>query len=137
MNVGKFWEQASFIAKTVIVIYIASFAGASYNHVSDMVHGGFFPYQKWTPAPFGFHIYWMALTVLDPLCIFVLIKNVHIGTVMYFILILSDVAINVFDSIVYRSGISFFNFRIVCQIVFLLFVILTAKFLIKQSKRKI
>ncbi len=124
MSIKSYWVKSSVIEKIIILIYIASFIGATYNHIMDIVRGGFLPYNKF---PIYLNIYWTSLTLLDPLSIVLLLINIRVGLISYFLVIFSDVVINASVNLIFTQGKDFFNIFFICQFTFLVFVIITFK----------
>ena len=78
------------------MVFILAFAGATYNHVLDIVRGGLFPYTKWCDAPEIINFYWTGLTLLDPLAVILLQFNVRAGYILALGIMLTDVPINIY-----------------------------------------
>jgi hypothetical protein len=94
MRINRFINENSWFDSVILVVFISAFAGATYNHVMDLVSGGLFPYTKKWGTPESFNMYWTSLTILDPLAIAVLIMNVRAGYVVSLLIMLTDVPIN-------------------------------------------
>ena len=82
MKINHFIHENRWCDSLILVIFILAFAGATYNHVMDLVSGGLFSYTKEWGTPVIFNLYWTRLTILDPLAIIALIVKVRAGYVV-------------------------------------------------------
>jgi len=116
----------NYLLKLALIIFITSFLGAFWNHSSDLIKGGLFPYSKWNPlVPQWLNIYWTTLTIFDLIAVAILIYNIQCGLFAYLLVIASDVTIN-FTFVISNYGpFQLLNFFQACQFLFLLFVLLT------------
>jgi hypothetical protein len=125
MNIENIWKQSNMLTKIILGIYVIAFLGATFNHVSDLVRGGLFPYTVWWGVPLCLNVYWTSLTILDPLAIVLLLGRVRIGCVCYLLIMISDVAINIYADIVYWKQPLLQSHGLMLQTGFLVFLILT------------
>lgn len=123
------WKCSSRDWKVIICIYILSYTIATTTHLIDLVQGGFFPYFG---KPIWANIYWMSLTLLDPLAILLLFISIEFGLVLFGLIILSDVVINTYFTIKIAGFSGILNFYLLCQIGFLVFFILTVGIIRRQ-----
>ncbi|AXE39598.1 hypothetical protein [Acidipropionibacterium virtanenii] len=77
--------------RIVLVIWIAGFLVGTASHVLDLVAGGLNTYAQF---PTGLRIYWVCLTILDPLTITLLVLRRRTGIVLALAVILSDISVN-------------------------------------------
>lgn len=116
-----------------LVIYAFSLSGAFYNHVSEIIKFGFLPYHR---APLWLNIYWTSLTFIEPIAIIAIVLKKNIGIYLCMAIIVSDVIINFFSTFVYFGGLrQLFDFRFICQVVFMAFVLSTYKDLLKRTEK--
>jgi hypothetical protein len=113
--------------------YALCLLAATSTHVWTVTtHGLFWDYGG---APIFTRIYWTSLTALDPLAAVLLFLRPRAGVVFTLAIIMSDVAHNTW--IMWRAvGVSWWSFMYVSQVVFLLFVLLTASHAWKVQKRR-
>ena len=111
LNVFK--TKKEYLLKLLLLFYIFSFLGATYNHTMDLVKYGLFPYQKLNNnVSLLLNIYWTMLTIFDFLAIIVLFYYIDIGLLLYGLIILSDVIINYTFMISTKGILSIVNFYI-------------------------
>ncbi len=112
--------------KIILIIYVLSFLAAFYNHFSDLIKYGFFPYQKLNiHVPPWLNVYWTLLTVFDLGAIIIIIKNIVIGLWVFLVIIISDVLIN-YSFVILNYGIlGWLNFGQICQLLFMILVLIT------------
>ena len=136
MNAIGFWKKTNWLYRILIVIYVLSFSGATYNHVSDLVRGGFLPYQNFDAnVPGWLNVYWTLLTFFDPIAIVVLIANVGFGAWLFLAIIVSDVIINV-SYLTMNYGLErCLNFFTICQALFMVFAGVTIAPILLEVKR--
>ena len=104
------------ISKTdfVVVVYAICFAIGAFSHARDFVVYGWRPYIA---APLPFELFWSSLILIDVVVVaFLLSKHRHIGIFLALLVMLADVSINTYASIV-LDGVSVW--KIVLQAVFL------------------
>ena len=110
------------------VVYALCLAGASINHVRALL-----TYGWWREGlPLGTAIYWDSLTLLDPLAAILLFLRPRAGIAMTIVIIVSDVAHNLWFEATHPLGRSLIaeitsSFFMMSQIAFLLFVAITAR----------
>ena len=118
--------------KIILAVYIIAFASATWNHLADIIAGGLFPYDKFWEVPWWMNVYWTSLTILDPLAILLLLFYLRPGLFMYFVIMVSDVVINLYANHTYWHIPLPDNFFLLCQVLFLLFLCVTAPFILKH-----
>lgn len=126
MRFKRFIIENRWFDSAILIIFILAFAGATYNHVMDLVSGGLFPYTKRWGTPESFNLFWTSLTVLDPLAIVLLIFNIRIGYVFGIAIMLADVPINLYANTYYWSLAIHDNYSLLIQMAFLVFLLSTA-----------
>ena len=106
----------------ILVLWIAGFLVGTTTHVIDLVVGGENAYDGF---PLGTRVFWMSLTVLDPITAVLLARRRRAGIVLALVVILVDVAVNwtVFATI----GIPLFG--VVNQTLFAILLVSTAPML--------
>ncbi len=121
--------------KLFLIVYTASFLGATYNHVMDLILHGLFPYQRLNDSvSFLLNVYWTLLTIVDPLAIILLWISIDLGLVAYGLVIISDVIINYTFMISTYGLASVLNFGQISQMLFLIFYLSTARYLHVKSQ---
>jgi len=85
--------------KIFFYIYMLGFLAGTVSHVLDIWHGGFMPY---TSSPLPFNVYWSSLTFFDPLAIILLFYFPYAGMVMAVLIMVSDIAVNLYVTWVER-----------------------------------
>ena len=132
LNVFK--TKKEYLLKLLLLFYIFSFLGATYNHTMDLVKYGLFPYQKLNNnVSLLLNIYWTMLTIFDFLAIIVLFYYIDIGLLLYGLIILSDVIINYTFMISTKGILSIVNFGQICQMLFLIIYLCTFYYIHKNS----
>lgn len=130
-----FSVKKSYALKILLIIYLLSFLGATYNHVMDLIKFGFFPYQRLNSnVPVWLNIYWTLLTLVDPLAIVLLLYFIDVGLVLYGMVIVSDVLINYWFMISTKGLSSLMNFGQISQLLFLIFYLATVLFIHKHAQ---
>jgi len=133
-----FSVKKSYALKILLIIYLLSFLGATYNHVMDLIKFGFFPYQRLNSnVPVWLNIYWTLLTLVDPLAIVLLLYFIDVGLVLYGMVIVSDVLINYWFMISTKGLSSLMNFGQISQLLFLIFYLATVLFIHKHTQNLI
>ena len=117
----------------ILFVFVLAFAGATYNHVMDLVHEGLFPYTNMWGTPDVFNLFWTSLTILDPLAIALLITNIRAGYVLALCIMLTDVPINLYANVNYWSLDIHKNYFLLMQIAFLVFLLSTTRRIWKFS----
>lgn len=112
-----------FLRLAVLIAWIAGFLVGTTTHTLDLVLGGFDAYAGFPPA---LRIFWIALTLLDPLTALLLGLRRRAGIVLGLAVILADIAVNwsVFLTV---GGLSLFG--VLCQSAFAALLIGTAPLL--------
>jgi hypothetical protein len=132
-----FTHKGNILLKCVLLIYVLAFICAFYNHTSDLIKYGLFPYQNidihvkpWL------NIFWTSLTIIDPLAIVILFFNIKYGINVFLLVIVVDVIVN-YSFIIQNYGIwSWINYGQICQLLFMIFVLATFLW-IKEKVSKI
>jgi hypothetical protein len=136
MGIPEYFKKGKLSVKILLVIYVLSFLGASYNHVADVAAHGLFPYQRLDAnVPGWLNVYWTALTVIDPLSVLMLAMHIPLGLLFYICVMVSDVAVNYWFYGYYYGLRSCLNFHMICQLLFLLFLLATAGAILRDVKR--
>ena len=109
--------------RVVQVVWIAGFVIGTTTHVMDLASGGANTYE---PLPMAVRVFWISLTLFDPLVVMLLVFRRRAGLVLGLAVILVDIAVNwtVFVAI---DGLSLF--AVVCQTAFAIFLVATARVL--------
>jgi hypothetical protein len=104
-------------------VYAACLLGAASTHVLTVAtHGLFWNYGG---ASISTSVFWTSLTFLDPLAALLLFVKPRIGVLLTLVIIVSDVMHNTW--LMSRSTLpDWSNWMYVSQVVFLLFVLLSA-----------
>jgi len=127
MRANRFINENRWFDSVMVVVFILAFAGATCNHVMDLVSGGLFPYTKKWGTPVSFNLYWTSLTILDPFAIAALIINVRAGYIVAFFIMLTDVPIHLYANVNYWSLEIHENYPLLMQIAFLIFLLSTVR----------
>ncbi len=131
-----FSVKKSYALKIMLIIYLLSFLGATYNHAMDLIKYGLFPYQRLNSnVPVWLNIYWTLLTFIDPLAIVLLLYFIDVGLVLYGVVIVSDVLINYWFMISTKGLFSWINFGQISQLLFLIFYLATVRLIYKETQR--
>ena len=125
MRITQYIRENRWFDAAFLFVFIAAFAGATYNHVYDLVRGGLFPYADWYGAPEFLNVFWTSLTLLDPLAIAALMINVRVGYGIAIGIMLLDVPINVYANLNYWSLPIYQNYALMMQAGFLIFLLVT------------
>ncbi len=138
MNVNEYWLKSTLIQKLIYIIYIICFIIATSTHIMSIISNGFIPnFNK----PLWVKIYWTSLTFADPLAILLLLMSVKKGLILYAIIIISDVIINLYFTIVDAGFIGIINIFMLGQLFFLFFLMITwnkiQKGIITKEKSKL
>ena len=109
--------------RAIQLVWIAGFLIGTTTHVIDLFAGGASTYEGFPPAV---RVFWVSLTVLDPLAVTLLLLRRRAGVVLGLAVILVDIAVNwaVFATI---GGLSVFG--VVNQTAFAVFLAATASLL--------
>ncbi|WP_444912426.1 hypothetical protein [Microbulbifer sp. PAAF003] len=106
------------LRKIYIYVIAACFMIGCINHVADIVNGGPFPY---TFAPFGFNVFWTALSVIDLLVVVLLIAKLRAGLIFAAIVMVLDVTLNSYA--IYGVGVKLAFWPVQIQTIFCGFVL--------------
>ena len=111
------------LGRVVQVVWIAGFLIGTTTHVFDLIIGGADTYMAF---PIGVRVFWMSLTLCDPLIVALLLFRRRAGVLIGLVVILADIAVNwtVFLTI---GGLSLFG--VVNQAAFAIFLVATARLL--------
>lgn len=134
MTIKKIWQKAGIHVKLILIIYVLSFLGATYNHITDIAKYGWFPYTGIWGVPESMNIYWTLLTFLDPIAIIVLLFSIKTGLGFYFFVMISDVTVNLLANTFYWKQPFFQSYGLILQISFLIFLTLTAPIVWKYTR---
>ena len=112
-----------FLRPAVLIAWVAGFLVGTTTHTLDLVLGGLDAYAGFPPA---LRIFWVALTLLDPLTALLLGLRRRAGVVLGLAVILADIAVNwsVFLTV---GGLSLFG--VLCQSAFAALLVCTAPLL--------
>jgi hypothetical protein len=120
---------------SIRIVYALCLAGATINHVRSVLPRGWFP--EHSPATTA--LYWSSLTFLDPLAAVLLFVRPRMGVALTIMIIVSDVAHNLWFIAAHPLGGSFVeevtsSFFMMSQIAFLVFVAFTAPMVWKRTE---
>ncbi len=118
----------------ILLVIALAFLVAACNHAVDMFKNGLFPYAKLYNAPEALNYYWSSLTLLDPLAVILLIYNVRAGLILALCIMFTDVPVNLYANAMYWRLPSYKNYFLVMQILFLMFLLLTASRIWRLSR---
>ena len=118
------------------IVYSLCLAGATFNHVRAVLTHGWFPPQ----LPQATALYWSSLTFVDPLAALLLFVRPRMGIALTALIIVSDVAHNLWFITNHPLGRSFVqgvasSAFMMSQIAFLLFVAATAPVAWREARR--
>ncbi|MEZ3160987.1 hypothetical protein AB1K54_10645 [Microbacterium sp. BWT-B31] len=104
----------------ILVVWITGFLIGTASHVLDLIVGGADTYSEFPPT---LRVFWLSLTVLDPLTLLLLLLRKRAGIALGLVVILADITVNwtVFFTI---GGNPLFG--VVNQTVFAIFLLATA-----------
>ncbi|MCD2442825.1 hypothetical protein LQ757_11125 [Agromyces sp. SYSU K20354] len=88
---GAAAPRASFMVRVVWVLWIVGYLIGTSTHVAELVAGGA---QTYAGFPMGLRVFWMSLTVLDPLIVVLLLFRHRAGIILGVAVILIDIAVN-------------------------------------------
>lgn len=130
-----FKTKKEYLVKLLLLIYIFSFLGATYNHTMDLIKYGLFPYQRLNNnVSLLLNIYWTMLTAFDFLAIIVLFYYIDLGLLLFGLIILSDVIVNYTFMISTKGILSVINFGQISQMLFLLIYLCTFYYIHKKTQ---
>lgn len=78
-------------ARVFRVLWIIGFLIGTSTHVADIVIGGINTYAEF---PVALRLFWLSLTVLDPLVVALLMMRRRSGVVLGLVVILTDISVN-------------------------------------------
>ena len=107
--------------RVILAVWILGFLIGTTTHILDLVLGGVDVYAGF-PAPV--RIFWVALTLLDPLAVLLVASRRRAGVVVGVLIMVADVAVN---WTVFATVEGFGLFGLVNQSLFFGFVLLTAR----------
>ena len=107
--------------RLVAILFALCLIAACAVHIIDLLKHGWLPYRF---APLPLNVYWTSLTFLDALAAFLLLCLPQIGLFLAFLIIASDVAINLFAR--FGLGLHLRPVALVLQIVFFVAVVAAA-----------
>ncbi|MGV3712402.1 hypothetical protein [Pseudolysinimonas sp.] len=114
----------------VRLAWIAGFLVGTITHVIDLAIAGFDVYAGY---PDAVRLYWLSLTVLDPLAVLLTALRTRTGVVFGVVVIVSDVAINLtVSALIGGLGVA----GLVLQIAFGIVVCTTAPLLWRAARRR-
>ena len=128
-NMKPKWSDYPRTVKLVFVIYTLCFLWATKNHIIDIWRGGLLPYNY---APLAFNCYWTSLTLLDPLAIVLLYYRPYQGMVLAVLIMISDIAVNLYATYTFWNGDIYTNRLLQLQILFGIFVFSTVPIVWKR-----
>lgn len=103
-------------------VYVLALGGATFNHVTDLMTGGWLPY---TWAPLWANAFWTALSVLDPLAAALVLWRPRWGAWLTLGIMLLDVPVNLWLALQHRATLEGSG-ALLAQTLFLGFVVGTA-----------
>ena len=83
--------QRYLAARVFRVLWIIGFLIGTSTHVADIVIGGINTYAEF---PVALRLFWLSLTVLDPLVVALLMMRRRSGVVLGLVVILTDISVN-------------------------------------------
>jgi hypothetical protein len=117
----------------VLVVWILGFLVGTTTHILDLAAGGV---ETYAGFPAGVRLFWVSLTVLDPLTVVLLALRRRAGIVLALAVILADIAVNwtVFVTI---GGLAIYG--VVNQTLFAIVLVTTAPILWRwfRSRREV
>lgn len=75
----------------ILVVWITGFLIGTASHVLDLIAGGADTYSEFPPT---LRVFWLSLTVLDPLTVLFLLLRSRAGIILGLVVILADIAVN-------------------------------------------
>jgi hypothetical protein len=111
--------------KLTLTVYAVAFLIGTSTHLNVLLHG------RWLPHHPFLNTYWTALTFLDPLVVFLLLRSPRVGLLLALAIMLTDVGINSLATYLYfdTSGHYAVDYFVQLQSAFLGFVLGSAPFL--------
>ncbi len=119
----KKYHDFSWKIRLILVVYIIGFGIGTTTHIIDIINWGILPNDT---APDWKNIYWSSLTILDFIAIILILKSIAPALILANSIMISDVLIN-------TNVLTYFNnYKIVLQIIFGFFVLITTPVIIHQ-----
>lgn len=109
------------------LIYMLCLTGATFNHLQDLIHGGWLPYHY---APFWTNVFWTSLTFIDPLAIVLLWWHSSAGIWLTLGIMLADVTVNLSFGLAHSVSLAN-SLGLLAQVIFLGFVLGSASTLLQ------
>lgn len=121
MTTSRAREAPPRLHLVILVVWIVGFLIGTVTHVLDLVAGGWDTYAEY---PLALRLFWVSLTILDPITATLLALRRRVGVVFGVVIILVDIAVNwtVFATL---GGNPLFG--VVNQTLFAAFLLTTAK----------
>ncbi|MGG7463321.1 hypothetical protein [Plantibacter sp. YIM 135347] len=110
-------------------VWVIGFLVGTSTHVADLIFGGLNVYEAFPP---GNRVFWISLTLLDPLTVTLILLRRRAGIALGIAVMIADVAVNwtVFSTI---GGLSLFG--VLNQSAFAAFVLVTTPLLWRRFGR--
>lgn len=110
-------------------VWVIGFLVGTSTHVADLIFGGLNVYEGF---PLGNRVFWISLTLLDPLTVMLILLRRRAGIALGVAVMIADVAVNwtVFSTI---GGLSLFG--VLNQSAFAAFVLVTTPLLWRRFGR--
>jgi hypothetical protein len=125
MRLTELIIKNKFLDLTILIILIFAFSVGGYNHISDVINKGIFPYSNWVGVPQVINIFWTSLTILDFIVVALLIFNIRIGYILGFCIMIIDVPVNIFATAYYLPIPFLKNYGLLLQTIVLLLLLFT------------
>ena len=103
------------------ILWVIGFLIGTTTHTADLILGGLDVYGGFPP---GVRLFWVTLTVLDPITAVLIILRRRSGIVLGIAVIVADIAVN-WTVFVLLGGLSWFG--VISQSLFALLIIVTAR----------
>lgn len=113
--------QRYLAARVFRVLWIIGFLIGTSTHVADIVIGGINTYAEF---PVALRLFWLSLTVLDPLVVALLMMRRRSGVVLGLVVILTDISVN-WSVYLTIGGTPLFG--VINQTAFAILLVLTAR----------
>lgn len=75
----------------ILVVWVVGFLVGTTSHIIDLIAGGA---ETYAAFPTGLRVFWISLTVLDPITAALLVMRRRAGIVLALVVILTDIAVN-------------------------------------------
>jgi hypothetical protein len=103
------------------VMWVIGFLVGTTTHTADLILGGLDVYSGFPP---GVRLFWVTLTVLDPVTAVLIILRRRSGIVLGSAVIIADIAVN-WTVFALLGGLSWFG--VICQSLFAVLIFVTAR----------